>query len=180
MVQAIFDFLVLILFFATYIASKNIYTATTVGLIAGVLNVAINWRLQGKIGQSQLATLVVLIISSSATLLLRNPIWIQWKPTLIDWAIAIASTYAFFNKSFLGKVIDQNTLAIPQPILQQLAGAWAIYFIGMGVLNILVAYHCTLDQWIIFKTFITLGLSLIFFMVQFLYVYLRLKKGNKD
>ena len=55
MVQAIFDFLVLVLFFATYIASKNIYTATTVGLIAGVLNVAINWRLQGKIGQSQLA-----------------------------------------------------------------------------------------------------------------------------
>lgn len=178
MVQAIFDFLVLILFFAAYITSRNIYTATAVGLIAGVLNVAVSWLLQGRVGKSQLITLVILLISSSATLLLHNPLWIQWKPTLIDWVIAIASAYAFFNKRFLRQMIDRQNLAISQTVLQQLTGAWVIYFTGMGILNLLVAYHCTLDQWVIFKTFITLGLLLIFFAVQFLYVYLQLKKGK--
>lgn len=178
MVQAVFDFLVLILFFAAYVISKNIYIATVVGLVAGILNVAASWHLQSKVGKSQLVTLVILLISSSATLLLHNPIWIQWKPTLIDWTIAIASACAFFNKRFLRKMIDRQNLAISQTVLQQLAGAWVIYFTGMGVLNLLVAYHCTLDQWIIFKTFITLGLLLIFFAVQFLYVYLQFKKGK--
>jgi intracellular septation protein len=48
--------------------------------------------------------------------------------------------------------------------------AWVLFFAGMGVLNLWVAYTFSTDVWVNFKLFGTMGLTIAFVIAQALYM----------
>jgi intracellular septation protein len=168
--KLLFDFFPIVLFFIVY-KLYGIYTATAVAMIASLSQVAL-YRLKfQRYEKTQLISLVIIMVLGGATLFFHNPWFIKWKPTGLYWLSAIV----FFTSSFVGskpliqKMMDSN-VTLASKIWHRLNVAWSLFFIVMGALNLYVAYNYDTDAWVNFKLFGGVGLTLLFVLIQALYL----------
>jgi intracellular septation protein len=160
------DFLPVALFFVVY-KTTDIYTATAVLIITVAIQSAYQWFTHGRVPPVQLLTLGLLLIFGGATLLFRDPLFIQWKPTILQWIMATV----FFGSHFFGeKVIIRRLMGqkmdMPDSTWSHLNIAWAMFFIISGVLNIYVAKNFSENTWVNFKMFGLMGIMLVFLLAQ--------------
>ncbi|ESQ15581.1 MAG TPA: septation protein A [Chromatiaceae bacterium] len=134
------DFLPIILFFIAY-KLYGIYPATAVAIAASALQVA--WvRIRHKrTERMHLITLGLLLLLGGLTLALRDPIFVMWKPTIVDWLFAIV----FFGSQFIGdKTLIERIMAhaieVPRLIWRRLNLAWTGFFVFSGLANLYVVY----------------------------------------
>jgi len=60
--------------------------------------------------------------------------------------------------------------AIPKPIWKCLNLAWAVFFIVLGSINVLVAYYFSTDTWVNFKLYGIMGSLMLFAIAQSIYL----------
>jgi intracellular septation protein len=179
-----FDFLPIVLFFVAYKFGggiynwggqeydiKGIYVATTVMIIASVLQVAITWLFTRKVEKSHLITLVLVLVLGGATLWLQNPDFIKWKPTAVNWLFALVfiGSHVFTDKSLLERMMAEH-IQLPSAIWFKLNVAWVLFFIGSGLANLYVAFNFDEATWVNFKLFGLLGLTIVFIIGQSIYL----------
>lgn len=180
MTKLLFDFFPILLFF---IAFKwfDIYVATGVTIIASLIQV-FGYRLKNHRFESMhLITLVIVVLLGGTTLLLHNDLFIKWKPTVVYWIFGLL----FFATQFMGeKTLIQRLLDakinLPSIVWKKLNLSWALFFTCMGVLNIYVLYHFSTNTWVNFKLFGTLGLTIVFVVIQGIYMsrYMEIKQTH--
>lgn len=165
------DFLPIILFFVAY-KTYDIYVATAVAIGASLIQVLWSLLRTRKVETMHLVTLGIIVVFGGATLLLRDPTFIKWKPTVVNWLFAAAFLGSQFigEKSFLRRMMD-HAIEAPVAVWNRLNYAWVIFFIFSGALNLYVAYNFDEDTWVDFKLFGMLGLTLVFVVAQSLYLY---------
>ena len=101
--QALFDLLPAVVFFVAY-RFFGIYAATAAIMATMALQLAYQWFRHRKVTKLFLVTAIVVWVFGAITLILRNPLFIQWKPTIVNW---------FFALAFLGShVIGQRKTLI--------------------------------------------------------------------
>jgi intracellular septation protein len=174
----LYDYFPLILFFVAF-KVYGIYTATAVAIAASFFQVGYFWIRHRRFENMHLVTLGVITVFGGLTLILHDDTFIKWKPTIAYWVLAIV----FIGSQFIGKkTLLQRMLGkqivMPKRIWIQQNIMWAIFFIVLGGLNIYVAFYYALDQdpetrtntWVNFKLFGTLGLTLVFIVVQALFM----------
>ena len=71
-------------------------------------------------------------------------------------------------------------VAMPDPVWRKLNTAWVLFFASLGILNLWVAYNFSLDTWVNFKLFGTLGLMLVFVLAQGVYISKHAQELSKD
>lgn len=168
--QMLFEFLPIIIFFIVYKVS-GIYAATAAAIIISIIQVIVYWFRFKKVDKLQLAMLGLIVVLGSVTLLLHNPIFIKWKPTVINWLFAAV----FFISSYVGKrpliaVMLSSKIQLPDRVWRKLNLSWVIFFIIVGIANIVVAYHFSTNTWVNFKLFGVLGLTIVFIIIQSCYL----------
>ena len=179
-----FDFLPIVLFFVAYkfgggtyqfdgqdYDMKGIYAATTVMIIATLLQNAYSWFCHGKLEMSHLITLVLVVILGGATLWLQDPNFIMWKPTVVNWLFAAGFLGAqlFTHKSLLERMMAEH-IQLPALVWSRLNTAWVLFFILSGVANLHVAFNFDEATWVNFKLLGLLALAIIFIVDQSLYL----------
>jgi len=179
-----FDFLPIVLFFIAYKFGgglyhwdgqeydvKGIYVATTVMIIASILQVTITWMLTRKVEKSHLITLLLVVVLGGATLWLQNPDFIKWKPTAVNWLFALTFIGAqlFTDKSLLERMMAEH-LQLPVKVWKRLNIAWVLFFIVSGLANLYVAFNFPEETWVNFKLFGLLGLTILFIVGQSIYL----------
>ncbi|WP_456374623.1 septation protein A [Thiolapillus sp.] len=164
------DFLPVIAFFVAY-KLWGMYVATGIFILASVLHIAWSHYFRGKVETMQWVTLGLVLVFGGATLLLHDPLYFKWKPTVVNWLFATAflGSALFMERSLLQRMMDQ-AISLPQVIWKRLNLAWVMFFLASGALNIYVAYNYSEDTWVNFKLFGMLGLTLVFLIVQGLYL----------
>jgi intracellular septation protein len=164
------DLFPVILFFIAY-QLFDIYVATQVAIAAAVLQVAYHKIRYGKVENTQWITLGLLTVFGGLTLALRDPTFIKWKPTVVNWLFAGAFLFSqiFMRRSLLRRMMD-HAIALPDLAWLRLNTAWVAFFFGMGVLNLYVAYNYSEQTWVNFKLFGFLGLTLAFMLAQGFYL----------
>lgn len=166
--KLLFDTLPVILFFVAYYGSgKDIYLATGVTIVATLLQVGwVKWK-HGKVDQMLLFSLALVVVFGGLTLLLHDPTFIKWKPTVLYWgfAVALVGGVMFFKRNFI-RVLMEKQVSLPDPIWGRLNLSWAAFFLVMGVLNLYVAYNFPEDTWVNFKLFGATGLMIVFVIGQ--------------
>jgi len=160
------DLLPVILFFIAY-KTYDIYVATAVAIGAALIQVVYLWFRYRKVEKMQLITLALLVVFGGLTLALRDPTFIKWKPTVINWAFAAAFLISalFMEKSLIQRMMGQ-ALTLPKAIWSKLNYAWVIFFIFSGALNLYVAFNYDEATWVNFKLFGLMGLTLVFIIGQ--------------
>jgi len=165
-----FDFLPGLLFLGALLLF-DIYVATAVVMVAMAVQVAALLALRKKVSGIQWFTLGIILLFGGATLLLRDPNFIKWKPTVINWmfAVLLLGGPAVLGKNFLRLMLQEHMTA-PDRVWSQLNLAWAVVFILIGVLNLAVAYNFSEQIWGFFKVFGITGILLVFSVAQAVYL----------
>jgi intracellular septation protein len=169
-VKFLFDLFPVILFFIVF-KMLGIYAATTAAIIATLAQIGWVKFKHGKVDGMLIASGVIIVVFGGATLLLHDETFIKWKPTVLYWlfAIVLFAAELFWNKNLIRTVMQQQ-IALPDPVWRRLNHAWAGFFAVMGVLNLYVAYNFATETWVDFKLFGTMGLMVLFVVLQSLYL----------
>ena len=149
--KALLDFLPILLFFGAY-KLYGIYPATGVLMAATVAQMAIVYAIDKKLSAMHKATLALILVFGTLTLVLQDERFIKWKPTVLYAAMAIALAVALwgFRKNFL-KIMLGSQLNLPDPVWNRLTVAWMLYCLFMAAINGYVAAFWTTDAWANFK-----------------------------
>ena len=146
---------------------KDIYWATSALMLSYSLGMFYLWRIDGKLSGMHKGTLAFILVLGMLTVIFRNEKFIQWKPTIANWAFAVAFLYTHkysaqpLVKSLFGKAVklkDQDWL--------NLSLMWVVFFSVVGIANLYVAYNFSMTAWVQFKVFGLLGATLVFSVFQ--------------
>jgi intracellular septation protein len=177
--KALFDFFPVILFYAAY-QLFDIYIATSVLILASCGQVLTAWLVQKKIEKMHLIVLATVLILGIPTLLLRNELFIKWKPTVVNWIAALVfSTSHLLRRPLIQTLLKEN-FALPEAIWRRLNLSWISFFILMGLANLYVIYHFDTKTWVNFKLFGVLGLTICFAIAQGFYLTQHLGQEDKN
>lgn len=162
----LFDMFPVILFFVAY-KMYDIYVATIVAIAATVLQIGWVWIKHRKIDKIQWISLGLIVVFGGATLLLRDEMFIKWKPTVLYWLFSVVLLVAAlaFRKNLI-KAMMGSQINAPDDIWKKLLGSWIGFFAFMGAINLFVAYGYSTDTWVNFKLFGSMGLMLVFVIGQ--------------
>lgn len=168
--KLLFDYFPIICFFVVY-KLYGVFIATAATMIACVLQNIIYWLIHKRFEKLHVITLISVLVLGSFTLIFHKAIFIQWKPSIIYWAFSIALLYSHFfsKKNLMARMLDTK-IVMPEKIWTHLNMAWAIFFLLLGFLNIYVVYHYSMNAWVNFKLFGTLGLTIAFTIGQAIYM----------
>ena len=149
--KLILEFLPLLLFFGAY-RLADIYTATAVLMGATALQMFIVYRLEGRLQAMQKATLALIFIFGTLTLVLHDERFIKWKPTVLYTAMgaALALGLWVWRKNLL-KMLLGTQLPLPEAVWTKLNLAWAGYCFFMAAINGYVAAFYSTQAWVSFK-----------------------------
>ncbi|NEX16904.1 MAG: septation protein A [Halochromatium sp.] len=138
--KLLIDFFPIILFFVAY-KLYGIYVATIIAIMASLTQVAwLRWR-HGRFEKMPLIMLALITAFGGLTLLLRDPIFVMWKPTIVNWLFAAA----FLGGSLIGHrpLVERmmgQAISLPAAIWQRLNWAWVFFFLFSGLVNLFVVY----------------------------------------
>lgn len=166
----LFDYFPIICFFIAY-KLFGIYIATAVTMAASLLQMGIYWLLYRQFEKLHLITLILIFILGGFTLIFHKAIFIKWKPSIIYWvfSLALIGSQYIGKKTLIARMLGSK-IDLPAKIWTQLNWAWAIFFLLMGFANMYVVYHFSTNAWVNFKLFGTLGLTLVFIVLQAIYM----------
>lgn len=162
----LFDLFPVILFFVAY-KFADIYVATGVAIAATFVQIGwVKFR-HGTVDKMLWVSLGLITVFGGMTLLLRDPTFIKWKPTVLYWLFAtvLLGSALLFKKNLIRAMMEKQ-VALPDRVWSNLNLAWAGFFALMGVLNIYVAYNFSEDAWVNFKLFGGMGLMFAFIIAQ--------------
>lgn len=166
----LYDFFPIVLFFVAY-KVYDLYVATAVIIVASAAQVSFSWFRHRKVEKMHLITLVIVVVFGGLTLILKDPLFIKWKPTVVNWLFGVA----FLGSQFIGaKTLVERMMStqidLPSPVWRRLNMTWVAFFLVSGVANLYVAYNFSEDTWVNFKLFGVLGMTIAFIIIQAFYI----------
>lgn len=167
--KLLLDFLPILLFFGAY-KVYGIYVATGVLMAVTVLQMGYIYLTERRLQTMQKATLVLVLVFGTLTLVLQDERFIKWKPTVLYAAMAIGLAVAVWGlrKNFI-KALLGSQLELPDPVWHRLNIAWIAYCAFMAAANGYVAALFSTEVWVDFKLWGYL-FPLVFIVGQGLYI----------
>lgn len=167
------DFFPLAAFYITYyyVTDKDFFVATAVIMVATALQIAYTWFRERKIEKLHVITLVLVMVFGGLTLYLKDPMFLKWKVTIVEWLFAIA----FLGSQFIGNMnfverMFSKVMDAPGKVWIILNILWVLFFTAMGFANLYVAYNYSLETWVDFKTIWMLAITFVFIILQGFYL----------
>ena len=154
--------------------TKDIFLATGVLMVAVTVQICLYWLMKKPIGNELKLTFWASMILGGMTLIFQDETFIKWKPSIINWLLALVLVGAhLFAKTFLVEKMLGKVLRLPDSAWRSLTYGWALAFTVSGTVNIYVAYSYSLDTWVTFKFVGLLGLNLVFLMATFAFLHFK-------
>ena len=167
------DFFSTIVFLAIYLTTDNVLLATGVA-IAGAISQVIYSRIKAKqLGYMTYASLALVIVLGSATLLTHDPRFVLAKPAIGHFAIGAIMLKRGWMLRYLPPIVTET---IPEYVT--FAGyAWAALMFVLAAGTIGVAMTGDMKLWTFYVTVVLIGAKLAAFAIQ--YVAFRFLVGSR-
>jgi len=174
------DLFPVLLFFIAY-KLAGIYTATAVAILASLVQVGWSHFRHGKVEKMHWVTLGLILFFGGLTLALHDPVFIKWKPTVVNWLFAAAflGSALFMERSLLQRLMD-HAIELPAPVWNRLNNAWVLFFVASGAANLYVAFNYPEETWVNFKLFGMMGLTLLFLVGQGFYLAKYIQEPTRE
>jgi intracellular septation protein len=174
--QLLLEYLPLAAFLVAY-NRGGIYVATATLMIAMTLSVLVHWVRTRRIPQLLGISTLLVLLFGTATLILRNARFIQWKPSIFLWLLAVAFLVsAGVGKQPLAQRMLQPSLGelqVERPVWLRLNLAWVLFGLIAGAANICIAYHVSEAMWVKVKVFGLSAAMFLFLVAQLLWLHSR-------
>ena len=153
--------------------------ATGVAIVASFIQVTYHWLRTHKFEKMHLFSLALITVLGGFTIAFGDPDFVKWKPTVLNWLFAAVFFISFFigEKTLVERAMG-NQIELPETVWTRLNMAWIVFFIISGAANLYVAFYYALeldekarmDTWVDFKLFGLMGLTLLFIILQAIYL----------
>ena len=188
--KQLFELVPIVLFFITYqmkgdtIAAfgfshtfDGIYSATAVLMIATLMQVLLTWLISRELEKKLIWLFIAVMVFGGATLILHNELFIQWKPTIFNWGLALVFLVALIasEKSLLERMLGDQ-IELPRPAWTRLNQLWIGNFLLVGGLNIYVAYHFSESSWVSYKLYSAIGFTVALMILTMIVMYPHIKE----
>ena len=192
--KQILEFLPIVLFFGAYQMDgetltvgawshtfDGIFSATAVLMIATIAVWLIMLAITRRNDKRLMWMMVAVVVFGTATLVLRDQRFIQWKPTVFNWVMAVL----FFGSQFVGKktVLERllnQQLVLSEVIWKRLNALWVTNFVTVGALNLYVAYQYEEAFWVSYKLYSSIGFILLMMLLTVMIVAPHLRSEDQD
>jgi len=167
------DFLSAIVFLVLYLLTGNVILATSVA-IAGAVAQVIHARVKGReLGFMTWASLALVIVLGSATILTRDPRFVLAKPSIAHFAIGAIMLKRGWMLRYMPPIVTET---VPEYVT--IAGyAWAALMFALAAGTIAVASTGDLKLWAFYVSVVLIGAKVAAFAVQ--YVAVRILVTNR-
>ena len=167
------DFFSTIVFLVVYLVTDNVLVATGVA-IAGAIAQVIYSRLKDKpLGFMTYASLALVIVLGSATLLTNDPRFVLAKPAIGHFAIGAIMLKRGWMLRYVPPIVSET---IPEYVT--FAGyAWAALLFALGGGTIATALRGDMKLWTFYVTVVLVGAKIAAFAIQ--YVAFRILVTNR-
>ena len=159
------EFFPLIVFFAVFQLSgktvtvgeyaytfDSIYSATIALVAATLIQVVIVKLVWGKVEKRLLGIAAAVALFGGATVVLRDPVFIFWKPTVFNWGLAgIYVVWHVVRKRCFFQELLPDEIEMPQHAWSKVTLVSTLHFFMVGAVNLYVAYNYSMDTWVSFK-----------------------------
>jgi intracellular septation protein len=162
------DFFSTIVFLAMYLISDNVLLATGAAIAGSVAQVAYAHIKAKPLGFMTYASLALVIVLGTATLLTHDPRFVLAKPAIAHFAIGAIMLKRGWMLRYMPPVVAET---IPEYVT--FAGfAWAALMFALGCGTLAIASTGDIKLWAFYVSFVLLGAKLAAFAIQ--YVVFRL------
>jgi intracellular septation protein len=145
----------------------GIFVATAVFMAAILVSLAVSYALTRHLPVMAMVTAVIVVVFGGLTLVLHDETFIKMKPTIVYLLFAgVLLGGLAFNKPLLAMVFDA-VFHLTDEGWRKLTLRWAIFFLGLAVLNEIIWRTQTTDFWVNFKVFGVVPITFIFAALQY-------------
>jgi intracellular septation protein len=168
--QLFYDIIPVLIFFIVY-KLEGIYWATFAAILVCLIQMLLYYYRHKKWDMMQVVTFFLLFIFGGATIVFHDPHFLQWKVTVINalFGLALLGTQWIGKKNLIERLLSDK-IALPASVFRVLNLAWGFYFIGLAVLNTVAIYYLSLEDWVDFKVFGIIGITVLFVIGQSIYL----------
>jgi intracellular septation protein len=165
----------LVIFFVVF-KLYGIYWATAALMVACVALMIVHRMRAGRFKTMHVATACVVLVLGTATLLLHDKRFIQWKPTVLLGAAALA----FLGSTVIGRRplarrllegVFSEPLDLSRHTWTLINLGWALWFAMLAAANIYIAWNFAESVWVNFKVFGITVAMLIFMIPQVIWLH---------
>lgn len=143
-----------------------IFLATGVFMVAMVISLALSWIMLKRIAIMPLVTGIVVLVFGGLTLYLQDETFIKMKPTIVNVMFGgVLLGGLVFGQSLL-KYVFGDVYKLHPKGWSILTFRWGVFFFAMALLNEVVWRNFTTDQWVTFKVWGIMPITIVFSLMQ--------------
>ena len=157
------DFLSAIVFFVLYLITGNAILGTFLAIAAAIAQVAYG-RIRGRpLGFMTYASLALVVVLGTVTLLTKDPRFMFAKPAIAHFAVGAIMLKRGWMLRYVPPIVTDTI-----PAAVTVAGyAWAALMFALGLGTIAVAFTGDLKLWAFYISFVAIGAKLAAFAIQY-------------
>lgn len=145
----------------------RIFAATAAFMVAIALAMGLSWWKARHISPMLWISGALVLVFGGLTLYFHDETFIQIKPTIVYSLFAVVLGYGLISrKPLLEALLGQAYPGLSAKGWRLLTINWTGFFVAMALLNEVMRRLLDWDQWVTFKTWAVIPLTLIFAMIN--------------
>lgn len=136
--------------------------ATGVLMAATFISLAVSYYITRKINKFALFGALFIGLFGAITLYLQDAWYLKLKVTLVELFFAALLLGGLYFKRVFVKDMMGEFLELPDDVWRKLTIRWALFFVAMAVLNVVIWQMFSDSVWVTFKAFGLIGCTFVF------------------
>ncbi|MBX3564988.1 MAG: septation protein A [Sphingomonas sp.] len=146
---------------------ERIFAATASFMVAMAAAMALSWWKTRHISPMLWISGALVLVFGGLTLYFHDQIFIQIKPTIVYSMFAIILGYGLVaDKPLLQTLLQTAYPGLSARGWRLLTINWTLFFVAMAVLNEVMRQILSWDQWVTFKTWAVIPMTIVFAMLN--------------
>ncbi|MGD9657631.1 MAG: septation protein A [Methylocystis sp.] len=155
----------LLLFFVAN-SKYGIFAATGVLMAGVVLTLAVSWAITRHLPAMPVVTAALVLVFGSLTYFLHDETFIKMKVTILYTLFGAGLIGALYFGKLLLPIVFDMAIHIDDAGWRKLTIRWGLFFFALAGLNEILRRVLTTDDWVNFKVFGILPLTVLFALTQ--------------
>lgn len=170
-------FLLIAIFPIVWFTTDDILILTAAIMILVTVQVVLEKLATGSVSRMLFISWCLLMPLGSITLILKDPIYLQWKFSIVHWLlgsiiiVSQAMNGPSFLKIILTKVGGSQLEGVPDVAWKKVTYFISFGFLMIGTINLYFIYYSDLETWVNFKLFGVTILNLIIMSASISYLF---------
>jgi len=144
----------------------DIFAATIVLMVSVVATLGISWAITRHLPAMPLVTAALVLVFGTLTVILHDENFIKLKVTILYMLLGGALIGALYFGKLLLPIVFDMAIHMDDAGWRKLTWRWGLFFFLLAGLNEIFRRVLTTDQWMYFKTFGILPLTVVFAIAQ--------------